>query len=104
VSAYTERRVLVEGWGYTSENARMGAAVPGRSYPNTLPFWDRALLRRNDAFLASPTRAEALALRRRYGVRWIFTDAASGPVSPQLATVASERFATGPVRVYEIRG
>ncbi|MCW2503053.1 MAG: hypothetical protein JWO79_1337 [Actinomycetia bacterium] len=104
VSAYTERRVLVEGWGYTTENALMGAARPGRSYPNTLPFWDQALLRRNDAFLARPTRAEALALRQRYGVRWVFTDAGSGPVSAQLATVTTERFAAGPVRVYEIRG
>jgi hypothetical protein len=104
VSAYTERRVLIEGWGYTSKNAQMGAALKVRRYPNTLPFWDRALLDRNDAFLRHPAHAEALALRQQYAVRWVFTDSDFGGTSPELASVLTLRLASGPIRVYEITG
>jgi hypothetical protein len=104
VAAFTERRVLIEGWGYTSKNAQMGAALKVRRYPNTLPFWDPALLSRNDSFLAAPTKEEALALRKDYGVRWVFTDADFGGTSPELGSVLTPRFAAGPIRVYEITG
>ena len=104
VSAYTERRVLIEGWGYTSKNAEMGAALKTRQYPNTLPFWNPRLLARNDGFLRNPSRAEALGLRQQYGVRWIFTDADYGSTSPELDHVLIPRLAAGPVHIYEITG
>jgi hypothetical protein len=103
VSAYTERRTLVSGWGYTPTNAAMNAERNRRRYPNDLPFWDLDLLRRNDNFLRQPTAAEADALRREYGVRWAFADSRHGEPSPKLGTVLRKRFESGPITVYEFR-
>ncbi|NUS73046.1 MAG: hypothetical protein HOQ05_06520 [Corynebacteriales bacterium] len=103
VSAYSERRTLVEGWGYTARNAEMAAAAGNRNYGNLLPFWNPGLLERNDAFLAKPTLSEAQVFRHDYGVRWILVTATHGPVSPKLDRVAQARFTAGPATVYEIR-
>jgi len=71
VSAYTERRVLVEGWAYSPAWAEQTKGyVTGSLYA---PFSDLALLNLNDRFLARPEAADAVALRAR-GVRWVFLD------------------------------
>lgn len=75
VSAWTERRVLVEGWAYveptsvglpsTEENNRSGG-------PPT--FWDPARLALNDAVFTNPTEENIRELRDRYGVDWLLAE------------------------------
>jgi hypothetical protein len=89
LSAYAERRVLVEGWTFAPRVA--GAAE--------VPFWDPDLLRRNDEAIADPTAQRLAELRDRYGVRWIVAD----DPSPRLAEVADLRYRIGSTGVYQIR-
>jgi hypothetical protein len=101
LSAYAERRVLVEGWGYTARNL---ASLPGvnRSMSAT-PFWDGALLAANDGVFGSPTRQAVRSLRERHGVRWLVVDRGHrGRVSPELDACAVLRFEKGRMAVYEI--
>ncbi|MEV0268761.1 hypothetical protein AB0H43_08310 [Hamadaea sp. NPDC050747] len=92
LSAYAERRVLVEGWTFAPRIA--GDALK--------PFWDQALLDRNDRVFTDPT-PEDLAALKADGVRWLVVDARSGEVSPELAAYADLRHTEGPVSVYEVR-
>ncbi|MCW2503156.1 MAG: hypothetical protein JWO79_1440, partial [Actinomycetia bacterium] len=97
VGAFTERRVLVEGWGY---NARLQALGNTASHRYTeWPFWDAHKLAVNDAAFTAPT-APGLATLRGYGVRWLITD---HPAAPALAALAPPRYQSGPVTVYELR-
>jgi hypothetical protein len=97
VAAFTERRVLVEGWGYNARLQALGNAG-GRRYTEW-PFWDARKLAVNDAAFTAPTSA-GLAALRRYGVRWLITD---HPAAPALAALAPPRYQSGPVTVYELR-
>lgn len=58
VSAFAERRTLIEGWAYT---------------PNGPTYWDPALLEANDRFFMSPTSEGAKNLAAN-GVTWLFVD------------------------------
>lgn len=89
LSAYAERRVLVEGWTFAPRIA--GTAET--------PFWDQDPLRRNDDAIAEPTPQKLAELRDRYAVRWLVVE---GSQSPQLARVAILRHQEGPISVYEI--
>ncbi|WP_440100712.1 hypothetical protein, partial [Streptosporangium sp. H16] len=71
VAALSERRVLVEGWTYTSAN--MSRWRPG-SLPEHLPFWDGERIRLNDAAFQAPSAAAIQRLRERYQVRWLLAD------------------------------
>lgn len=87
VAAYTERRVLVEGWGYTPswwENPDLPKS--------DRPFADPELLELNDAFLLAPTAALADAVRAR-DVRWVYIDK-TAPYSASLAAFAEPRLET----------
>jgi hypothetical protein len=99
VSAYAERRVLVEGWAYT-ESAFRTALKLGVS-DRTVPFWDPALLAANDLAFTSPSNGVA-ELRDRYHVEWLFADLRQSDASG-LAAVASERYRSGPYAVFEVR-
>nr|MDT0658697.1 hypothetical protein [Micromonospora sp. DSM 115978] len=93
LSAYAERRVLVEGWGFAPRVATTG--------PYT-PFWDPDLLRRNDEAFTAPT-AESLAdLRDSYGLRWLVVDRSIEPESPALADLARLDFDNGRLAVYRL--
>lgn len=92
LSAYAERRVLVEGWSF----APRLAGDAGK------PFWDQDLLARNDLAFTEPT-ADGLAWLKQQGVGWLVADTRSGEVSPQLAQLADVRFTDGPVTVYQLR-
>ncbi|HZN73996.1 MAG TPA: hypothetical protein VFC00_20195 [Micromonosporaceae bacterium] len=94
LSAYAERRVLVEGWGFAPRLATTGS---------TTPFWHPDLLRLNDAAFTAPTAEGLRELRDRHGVRWLVVDRAVGVESPELATLAVPRFDNGRLAVYEIR-
>jgi hypothetical protein len=94
LSAYAERRVLVEGWGFAPRIATTGAFTP---------FWDQELLSRNDEAFTAPTAADLAELRERYAVRWLVVDRSVGGESPQLAGLAARRFDNGRLAVYELR-
>jgi len=100
VAAYSERRVLVEGWGYTRRANEGGNGAPGYN-PLSAPFWDPELLRLNDDFIRSPTAA---AQRRLYalGVRWVFVDRTSGPRIQNLSPYAALRFENRTAAVYRL--
>jgi hypothetical protein len=95
LSAYSERRVLVEGWAFAPRVASSGGYVR---------FWDQDLLRRNDAAFTAPTADGLRELRERHGVRWLVVDRSNGAAeSPDLRTLARLRFDNGRVAVYEVR-
>jgi hypothetical protein len=94
LSAYAERRVLVEGWGFAPRVATTG--------PYT-PFWDADLLRRNDAAFTAPTADGLAELRDRHGVRWLVVDRSIGIESPDLAGLATLGFDNGRLAVYQLR-
>ena len=91
LSAYAERRVLVEGWLF----------APRVSETGEQSFWDPALLALNDEAFTAPTPEVLDALRAR-GVRWLVDDRAVGRESPELAALATPRYDNGRVAVYEL--
>lgn len=93
LSAYSERRVLVEGWGFAPRIATSGSFTP---------FWDQDLLRRNDAAFTDPTEAGLAELRDRHGVRWLVVDRRVGEESPELRRLAPLRFDNGRMAVYQL--
>ncbi|HYN97888.1 MAG TPA: hypothetical protein VES42_28945 [Pilimelia sp.] len=99
ISGYTERRVLLEGWGYTEE-AMARSALYVRQ-PSDVPYWDPALLAANDAAFRTPTAATVTRLREEYKVRWLFVDPIA-PSSPLLADFATLRYSAGKTAVYEL--
>ncbi len=99
VAALSERRVLVEGWTYTSRNtARWRPELPTLE----LPFWDERLIALNDAVFATPTGEAVRDLRERYGVRWLLADEHRGGPVPGLAAFATPRFRSGAYAVYRL--
>jgi len=91
LSAYAERRVLVEGWAF----------APRVSETGDWRFWDPDRLRRNDLAFSAPT-PEGLAYLRDRGVRWLVVDRAVSPESPGLAALAARRYDDGRLAVYAI--
>jgi hypothetical protein len=100
VSGFAERRVLVEGWGYTAASNRRAMHFRGRY--TTVPFWDRRLLEDNDAAFRRPSAATVGLLRSRHHVRWLFADRRVPGLSPRLGDFATLRFRHGDCSVYEI--
>ncbi len=101
VAAYTERRTLVSGWGYTATANRLAAA--GNVSQWQVPYWDTARLDRVRDFLASPTEADASQLSQS-GARWVLAVPGFDPVSPRLGDVATEVHRVGQVKVYRLPG
>jgi hypothetical protein len=93
LSAYAERRVLVEGWSFAP---RMAATF------GLGPFWDQGLLRLNDKAFDAPDPALLTELRQRYHVRWLVVDRTVRHESPALAQLARSRFDNGRLAVYEL--
>ena len=92
VSAFAERRVLVEGWSYT----KLSAGVPRDDV-----YWRPELLRANDTFIAEP---DPTGCRRFLDaeVRWVFVDKREA-WSPRLADVARRVADTPSAALYELR-
>ena len=99
VSAWTERRVLVEGWAFGHRAVQL-EVQNGRTYKRQ-PFWDQELLAANDGFFASPSRAEAAVLCAR-GARYAFLDRRFQPSLPTLGPVAEQIYATTDAEVYRL--
>jgi len=70
LSAYSERRVVVEGWGYTVATNESGARSDRIS--SRVPIPDTRRLAINDAAFDRPSRATISRLVRSYGVSWLF--------------------------------
>lgn len=100
VSAYTERRVLVEGWAY-AETTLARTRLFAVSHVG-LPFWDQRLLADNDEAFLSPTSANIDRMRAMYGVKWLFVDNKRNPSFPDLVHHAKLRFRNGGCSVYEL--
>jgi hypothetical protein len=100
IAGFTERRVLVESWGYT--RPVYDEAWSGKGAYFLLPYWDTARLAANDGLFQKPSKAAADLLRTRYGVRWLLVDTRYDRPSPQLSSVATLRFQRGDTEVYEL--
>ncbi|MEV4344269.1 hypothetical protein AB0J83_07315 [Actinoplanes sp. NPDC049596] len=102
VSGLGGRRTLVESWGYT-DAAVAAEGVGGKRYMYQ-PAPDQAAFQLNQRVFASGLSSDVAELQRRYKVRWLFGDSrAPGGVSAQLAQVATLRYRSGPVSIYELR-
>jgi hypothetical protein len=98
VSAFSERRVLVEGWAYTSRNLERWR--PGESLQNQ--FWDRKRFAANQAAFDRPSPASIRRLGKRYEVRWLFVDERQVTPAGELEGLAEKRFSAGDYAVYAI--
>ena len=92
LSAYSERSVLVEGWGFAPRQA------------NNLfkPFWDPDRLALNDEAFNAPTAAVIGQLKSQYNVRWLVVDRTTSNESPDLVKFATNVYDNGRVAVYEL--
>lgn len=99
VSALTERRVLIESWGYTDE-AQTAAGKGGIAAVNQ-PYQDQPLYRINEEVFNRPSAAGVSALREN-GVRYLFGDSRASVVSPDLPRYATLVHEQGSVRIYRI--
>jgi hypothetical protein len=93
LSAYSERSVLVEGWGFAPRQS-LGDAFA--------PFWDQAKLKLNDEAFSAPTPILLGRLRDQYGVHWLVVDREVSVESPVLATLAAKVYDNGRVAVYHL--
>jgi hypothetical protein len=100
VSAYAERRALLEGWAYVPSWHPRAVKTHGKY--QVMPFWQPQLLADNDAVFTNPTPEAAEKLHEQYGVRWLYVDRRLDP-SPDLDKVADLRFQAGDTAVYELR-
>ncbi|MBT2226407.1 hypothetical protein [Nonomuraea sp. NEAU-A123] len=101
ISAYAERRILVEGWGYIN-GANSRAALIGRPTMGTIEFRDPKRLADNDAAFLQPTTETVGGLRDTYGVRWLFVDDRYPALTSELGRFAALRFRAGHCWVYEV--
>ncbi|MBC7630198.1 hypothetical protein [Aeromicrobium sp.] len=99
VSAWSERRVLVEGWAYSGKPVEE-QLKNGRPYP-TQPFWDQPLLAANDGFFEKPS-AEGAAILCKRGATYALLDRRYQPDLPSLEPVAQQVFANSDVEVYRL--
>ncbi|HEV7964284.1 MAG TPA: hypothetical protein VGP57_17215, partial [Actinoplanes sp.] len=91
-------RTVVESWGYSDE-AVQANGVDGRKYVfQPAPYPAEFAL--NEQAFSNPTPAVLAQLRTQYKVKWLFADTRAGAVSPQLTTLATAKFTSGPVTIY----
>lgn len=88
LAAVSQRRVLVEGWGYATQYGNSRSWVQGR-------------LDASDDFIDAPTATKARSLHK-LGVDWIYVDLRLGP-SPDLGLYSQLVFASDWARVYRLR-
>lgn len=102
ISAYAERRVVVEGWAYVPPEL-VGAPPIANVDIYTHPFWDPALLAVNDAVFTTPSQASVAALRERSPrLRWLVADRSFPGDLTELARVARPAFESGRYVVFEV--
>ena len=100
-AAFSERRFLLEGWGYTSTANRIQSETGMRG--NLVPYWNQALLAENDAAFHQPSPATIDRLRTGHQVRWLFVDLRDPAVrADQLDRYTTPRFRSGSVAIYQL--
>lgn len=99
ISGFSQRRMLLEGWGYVESTHRQHGN--DGLHERYQPYADAALFELNEAAFYSPSAEVFDALRER-GVRWLFAHSQAGPVSPEITKYAQPRYSAGPVTIYEI--
>jgi hypothetical protein len=99
LSAASQRRVLVESWGFT--NSTYVQAAKEDTLPWFAGFWDEQRLKDNDAAFTAPSAQSVGVLRDRYGVRWLVVDSSVGG-AVDLGALAVPRYHFGLCMVYEL--
>lgn len=97
-SAYSERRFLVEGWGYTPLADAQYDPATGSRWKD---FWDTELITENDRFFSDPDEAGRDALLDR-GVRWLVLDTRVPEAAETLEPWATLRRTSRNLRIYEL--
>jgi hypothetical protein len=100
VTAYAERRVLVESWIYIMRTHALAARW--HIADTLVPFWDRRRLADDLAAFDHPSAAAVRRLGERYGVRWLLADRGQDPRVGGLGRFARLRYTAGDWAVYEI--
>lgn len=99
VSGLTERRMLMESWGYT-DAAQKNAGVNG--LPATQqPFGDQETSVLNERAFYAPTQQVFDELKAR-GVKWLYADARVRPLSKDIGRYATAVHSSGPVTIYRL--
>ncbi|WP_117213684.1 hypothetical protein [Allorhizocola rhizosphaerae] len=91
ISAFAERRVLLEGWGYAPKMLNDWKG----------PYCDADLQRANDGTFTDPTPATVHVLWRK-GVRTLVVDRRYGRESAELANYAQLVWEREPIAIYEL--
>jgi hypothetical protein len=92
LSALAERRVLLEGWSYTT--------CPLED-PLINTFWDDELFLLNQSVILSPN-PEAIFKASRYGVRWLVIDR-QRPAATDFSNYATLEFSKGDMELWKIK-
>jgi hypothetical protein len=99
-SAYSERRFLIEGWGFTNTTHEQSqASGAGIAYAG---YWDLDRLNDNDLAFSQPTAQNVDRLRDKYGVKWLWVDLSQYDPGPALGNYATLRYHVGDCLIYEI--
>ncbi|WP_441245708.1 hypothetical protein [Kitasatospora sp. McL0602] len=97
LSAFSERSVLIEGWGFAPREMASGGGN------GVGPFWDQPLLELNDAAFYSPTPEILAELRDKHHVRYLVLERRAGVESPLLDELVKPVYDNGHEAVYELR-
>lgn len=101
--AFTERRVFLSSWMYTTRTMQIGHAKVKKQ--KIQPFPERYSLNQR-LFQQADQRALDI-IRRDYGVQYLLVDKIHGTVHPQLAQMLSSQtrrvFSNSDIDIYEVR-
>ena len=98
-SAFSERRVFLEGWMYTHKAHRVGW---GRVWAGKVhPFPDRLDLNQRVFVEADPSAIDVMV--RQYGVTYLFVDKVHSAPVPDLTDVARLVYANPDVEIYAVK-
>jgi hypothetical protein len=98
VSAFAERRVLLEGWGYTTKGLQNWQ--PGRNIDHQ--FWDSRRFEANRQAFEAPSWATVRRLQEHYGVTWLFVDERRMSPGSKMEDFAEPTFRASDYTVYRI--
>ena len=101
ITAYAERRVLVEGWAYSATT--LAEWRPDGPVFYYIPFDQPNRLFANDLAFIDPDDGRMALLHFGYHVRWLFVDETPDNVSPDIGRYATLRYRSGDCAVYELR-
>jgi hypothetical protein len=97
-SAFTERRIFLEGWAYTARASRLGAEAV--TFHGLIAFPRRLALNRAVFVRADPVALSTLT--NRYGVRYLLVDRLHGSASPRLTRLGRLIYRSPALLVYAV--